>query len=96
VPELAVKGLVLVVANLEQSVFDAEGIAEIVAEIVLGDLGHPALEVGAIEQDDPVFLARVGIYDGRLGARGQCRQREQSEGRERGESNLVHDHSCRA
>ena len=49
VSELAVEALVLVVSNLEQSVFDAEGVAEIVAEIVFGDLRRPALQILAIE-----------------------------------------------
>ena len=63
VSELAVETLVLVVADLEQAVFDAEGVAEVVAELVLGDLRRPALQVLAVEQHDPVFLVRVGIRD---------------------------------
>ena len=56
VSELAVEALVLVVAHLEQAVFDAEGVAEVVAELVFGDLRRPALQILAVEQHDPVFL----------------------------------------
>ena len=51
----------LVVAHLEQAVLDAEGVAEVVAEIVLGDLRRPARQVLAVEEDDPVFLVGVRI-----------------------------------
>jgi integral membrane sensor domain MASE1 len=68
VAELAVEVLVvLVVAHFEQAAFDTERIAEVVAQFVLGDLRRPALEVFAVEQDDPVFL--VGVRVGHRGLR---------------------------
>ena len=79
VPELAVEALVLVVAHLEQSVLDAEGVAEVVAEIVLGDLRRPAGEVLAVEERrSSLPSAASGFAARRLCLRGQrCGEQEQ-------------------
>ena len=92
VSELAVEALVLVVADLEQAVFDAEGVAEVVAEIVLGDLRRPAFEVLAVEQDDPVFLVRVRIR--RPGVCAMAGSASEASSAPSAQSFSAHVHSC--
>ena len=45
---------VLVVGNLEQAVFDAEGVAVVVVQLVAFDFDGPTVEVLAVEELDPV------------------------------------------
>ena len=49
VAELVVEGRPLVVAHLEESVFDAEGIVKVLTELMLGELDGPVREIAAIE-----------------------------------------------
>src|SRR6187402_115852 len=46
--------LVMVVANLQQAVLDAERVAVVVAQLVMRELRRPARQVPAVEQLDPV------------------------------------------
>src|SRR5690606_41467839 len=55
-PEAAVEGIVLVVADFEHTVLDAKRVGIIDAMFVTGDLGGPAIEVFAVEQLDPLFF----------------------------------------
>ena len=48
--------VVFVVDHLDQAIFDAKCITEIIVRLVAPDLWDPAIEVCAIEQGDPVFL----------------------------------------
>ena len=59
VPELAVEFRPLVVAHLQHAVLDAERVVEVLPEVVLRELGRPAVEVAAVEQLDPLLLVRV-------------------------------------
>jgi hypothetical protein len=61
VAELPVEALVLVVAHFEQAVFHAEGIAEVVAQVVLGDLRSPAGEILAVEENCQSSLSASGL-----------------------------------
>jgi hypothetical protein len=54
VAELIAKVLIFVVAHLEQAVFDPEGIAKVVPQLVIANLRRPALEILAVEELDPV------------------------------------------
>jgi len=63
VAELPVEALVLVVAHFEQAVLHAEGVAEVVAQVVLGDLRSPAGEILAVEENLPVLLVGVRVDD---------------------------------
>ncbi len=56
-PELTVELGVLIIGNLQDPIFDAERIAEVLAEGVSRDLRLPPIEVLAVEQWDPRFLA---------------------------------------
>ena len=58
VPELAVELGILVVGDLQDAVFDAERVAEVLAGVVALDLGFPAVEVLAVEERDPAVLGR--------------------------------------
>jgi len=58
VPEAVLELLVAVVGDLQDAVLDAEGVGEVVAELVAGDLRLPAAEVPAVEDRDPVLLFR--------------------------------------
>ena len=62
VAEGVVEGLVLVVGNLEDAVFDAERVGVVVAQVVAGDLGRPAGEILAVEEADPA-IGRWGQGD---------------------------------
>lgn len=48
--------IVAVVSHLHHAIFHAEGIGEVVVEVVAGDFHIPAIEVFAIEQLAPFFL----------------------------------------
>ena len=93
VAELPVEALVFVVADLEQAVLDAEGVAVVVTEFVLRDLRRPAFQILAVEQDDPVFLVRVRVDDRRLRDGGGGKRGEQRAECEKFQS---HVHSCLA
>ena len=68
-PNSPSKVVPLVVADLEQAVLDAEGVVVVLAEIVLGELRRPAVEVLAVEQLDPVLgSAASGARRARTGA----------------------------
>src|SRR5262245_61932827 len=56
VAELLVKRVVLVVAYLDQAVFDAKRVTEVLAKVVPGNLRRPAVEVLAVEQRFPLVL----------------------------------------
>ena len=84
VAELAVELRPLVVADREGAVLDAEGVVEVLAEIVLRELRRPAVEVPAVEQLDPVLPVRIGLRRGRAAPPlpGVQRCRETDEDRE--------------
>ena len=54
-PELLVKGAVLVVPYLNHSVVDAERVAEVFADLMMLDLDDPVVEILAIEQREPLL-----------------------------------------
>ena len=65
VPELAVELGVPVVANLQDTVFHAEGVRVVLAQGVARDLGRPAVEVLTVEQADPLAaVLRRGVETG--------------------------------
>src|SRR3954447_19968588 len=51
--------LPLVVADLEETVLDAKCIVEVLAEIVMGELRRPALQIPSVEQLYPLLFIRV-------------------------------------
>jgi hypothetical protein len=53
---LLVELLVAVVADLEDAVFDAKGVGEVLAQRSLGDFDGPTGEVLAVEQRHPVLV----------------------------------------
>ena len=53
VSKLAIELFVLIVADLQNSVFGAEGVAVIVAQIVAGELDGPAIQILAVEEAFP-------------------------------------------
>ena len=57
VAEVAVELLVAVVGDLENAVFDAEGVGVVVSEGTFGDFDGPAGEVLAIEEGDPLWFS---------------------------------------
>ena len=52
---------VLVVRHGKQPILHPECVAEVVAELVAGNLDRPAVEVLAVEQLDPVPAIRVDL-----------------------------------
>ncbi len=58
--------VIAIVADGEEAVFDAEGVGEVFADGVAGDLGSPAGEVLAVEKGEPVFFVGwiVGLGEG--------------------------------
>jgi hypothetical protein len=68
VAELAVEGRPLVVADLQEPVFDAEGVVEVLAQLVLRELDRPVGEVAPVEQLDPVARGNV-VRDARASGR---------------------------
>ena len=69
-------GRVLVVADLQDAVLDAEGVGEVVAGVEAFDFWRPAVEVLAVEELDPLA--------GGLGGQAQVDRPEQSQGRQDG------------
>jgi hypothetical protein len=63
------EGVVSVVADFEEPVFDAERIVPIVVELAAGDFYVPPVEVPAVEELDPIFR----------GGGGGCARRQQGE-----------------
>ncbi|OAV65362.1 hypothetical protein Barb4_03416 [Bacteroidales bacterium Barb4] len=53
-PEAVVKRIVAVVAHFEQSVFHAEGVAEVLAGRVAGDFHCPSVQVFPVEKGFPL------------------------------------------
>lgn len=62
VPEYGVEVVgPVVVRDAEEPVLDAEGVEVVVSELVMGELGYPAVEVFAVEQGVPrAWLGFVG------------------------------------
>src|SRR4051794_23349543 len=54
--------LPLVVADLEQSVLDAKGIVEVLAEVVMRELRRPVLQIASVEQLYPFLLIGVVLW----------------------------------
>ena len=87
VPKPSVEGLVLVVTHLEQAVFDAKGVRDVVAERMAGDLRRPSVEIAAVEQRDPFLFAGRGRFR-RGSARRQCGKNENKTARARGATGI--------
>ena len=81
VAELAGEHVILFVTDLEHTVFHAEGVAEVIAELVPGNFRRPAGEVLAVEERDPFALCG-GFVVGGCGERGgeQCQEGKSSDG----------------
>lgn len=77
VAEAAGEFVVAVVADGEEAVFDTEGVGEVFADGVAGDLGGPAGEVLAVEEREPVFFIGwlVGLGEGGGGEEEEDRER---------------------
>src|SRR5687767_15589973 len=58
--KLTVEGSPAIVAHLQQAIFDAKSVVEILAEIVAGKLDLPAGEIAPVEQLQPFLRVRVG------------------------------------
>ena len=84
VAELAVERAPLVVAHFEQTIFNSHGVVEILAEVVFGELGRPAIEVATVEQLNPFLFVGIVLRRG-------ARQRRH-DGSEKGCGNRPPDH----
>ena len=82
VAEARAEVVVLVVHDADQAVLHAERVGVVVAELMMGELHHPAVEIAAVEDRLPVrrrsLLPRRGRLVGLNGER-QGGQREQEE-----------------
>src|SRR5678815_629281 len=88
VAELAVERRPLVVTDLQQSVFDTERVAEVLAEVVLGELGRPVGQIAAIEQLQPLpHISRILL-------RGRMRLIDHHADDEHCERKATHSASC--
>src|SRR3954468_16756487 len=65
--ELAIELRPVVVAHLQQAVLDAEGVVEVVVQLVLRELDVPIGEIATVEQLDPIRLGRAGHAGARRG-----------------------------
>ena len=74
VAEPAPEGVVLVVGDLQDAVLHPEGVAEVHADVVAGDLRDPAVETLPVEERDPV--SSVGSRRGVLAGRGESGDEE--------------------
>src|SRR5205823_1058157 len=83
VAELAVELRPFVVAHLEQPVLDAHRVVEVLAEVVLRELGRPAVEVPAVEQLDPFFFAGIVLLLGGSRQRGRRDSKDANRGQAR-------------
>src|SRR4029450_10636593 len=59
VAEVAVEGVPLVVDDPEHAVLDTEGVVVVHPGAEAGELGHPAAQVLAVEERNPLLLVRV-------------------------------------
>jgi hypothetical protein len=59
---------VAVVAGLDHPVDDAEGVGVVLADLVLGELRRPAVEVPAVEEVDPFLAVGIAAGGAELGA----------------------------
>lgn len=59
VPEFAIPAGPVVVADLEDPIFDPEGVVEVHPEWMLGEFGGPPLQITTVEELDPIALLRV-------------------------------------
>ena len=74
---------VLVVHHANGAVLDAEGVGVVVAELVMRELHHPAIEIAAVEDRLPVGAgARAPV--GRSGLRRESPRNEQRQEKREG------------
>jgi len=55
-PEFRIKFFVLVIACHHPSIFNPEGVVEILIQGMFGNFNGPALQVFSVEQLDPLFF----------------------------------------
>jgi len=65
VAELPIEGRPFVVADLQQSVLDAERVVDVLAEIMVRELDHPVVEIATVEQLQPLLVRAVVLMPGR-------------------------------
>ena len=61
VAEFAVELSVFIEAHLHDTVLHAEGISEVITQLISRDLGRPSVQVLPIEEGNPLFLLRSGL-----------------------------------
>jgi hypothetical protein len=64
VSELTVELGPLVVADLQEAILDANGVIQVDAEIVFGELGRPSRQIAPVEKLNPLLLVRTALPSG--------------------------------